>query len=347
MSHEVLKQDLRAKRVRSWFEHEERRKCVYIFSCDDALSLDIPRAQQLQIAKILGYLSFHFALLTNRRNLQMPKPISFPIIILAIRLGFTAKSVKTVLRGENMSSADDLKTYKKDGENWYESYAGKSTAKSTMVIMPSTFPNPLSQSKSIYSRRLIFDLSTSIVQKFYEQRGIKVLISGPQGLGATGGLLFGAFVLWLIAHKDLLKFIPFLFRLAQTVFRKYKHLKRNHDLAVLRSTNYRLRLDLMLHIDEGYISEDLVPYLQQLVASVPSLKKHLKNKLPYVEHEISLAVYDLRSEARIFIDLSSTDRVATFSSAISRLGKVKPSDQWVSLRVKKGRLWDNITVYKK
>jgi hypothetical protein len=246
-----------------------------------------------------------------------------------------------------MSSADDLKTYKKDGGSWYESYAGRATVKSTMVVMPSTFPNPLSQSKSIYSRRLIFDVSTSTVQKFYERRGIKVVISGPSGLGATGGLLFGALVLWLIAHKDLLKFIPFLFRLAQTAFRKYKQLKHDHDLAVLRSTNYRLRLDLMLHINEGEASEDLVPYLQQLIASAPSLIKRLKNKLPYVEHEISFTVYDLKSEAQISIDLSSTDRVATFSSAISKLGKVKPSDQFVSLRVKKGKFWDKVTVNKK
>lgn len=70
------KHDQRAKQVRSWFEHNEQRKCVYMFSCDDTA---IIRYSFLICVKNLGDSVImltnsgyeYLAESTNRRNSAM------------------------------------------------------------------------------------------------------------------------------------------------------------------------------------------------------------------------------------------------------------------------------------
>lgn len=243
-----------------------------------------------------------------------------------------------------MNHKEELSRLEQNTIIYDDSYSSKYVeTKQRLVILATNYPNVLCNDKTIYNRCHIFSSTTSTIKNFYESRGIKCVIVGPTGLGASAFQIFGPITQWIIDQKDLLKFMPMLFNIIKMVFKRYLKYKEDKNEALLRSVKFRIRLNLTLYIDEGQSSKDLIPYVQQLVSSSMEMTKQLDQKMDYVDYFISYTVNDLRSDNSSWVNLSNNISTSAIGKVIYKLSKKKPSAKNAHVSVSKWLFWTKVS----
>lgn len=231
-------------------------------------------------------------------------------------------------------SAQNLRTYKKNGAEWYKFYSADREGLREMIITVTTYPSPLQQAPSMYSRKSVFDKVSVTTKQYYESVGIKSTISGPEGIGATGGELTSQLLQWVLDHKDILKFIPSIFALSRLLYDKYRSYKVDKKTASLRKKRFQVSLSLALYINNHDKTSDIVGYSQQLLAGLESLQVRLNQAIPQADIHFNCYVYDVNSnkKAAFYIEEAEPHQV---TSIISKLGKLSPSIESVSVSLRK------------
>lgn len=241
-------------------------------------------------------------------------------------------------------SAEYLEGIKKYGKGWYRSYAGsRSAQKHTLVITPLNYPNILHDNKSIYPRRAVFDKATEEARLFYESRGLKVIIAGPEGLGGDESLfgeLLGAILAagswvaaWVSAHPGigiLSKLLPvgrsikaWLLRSAET-----------RRLKAIRSVRTGISLSICLYIDEGAPSDDIIPYVEQLLLSASDLSGEFTEKMGYLMVRIDCTVCDIRSDRSVYVEVKEFTP-KQLQKTFRKLRKSNPNQEKVRIEIKR------------
>lgn len=79
----------------------------------------------------------------------------------------------------------------------------------------------------------------------------------------------------------------------------------------------------------------MIPYLQQLVADLPSLRKELEERVPQIETHASFCVYDMKSDNGIEAHLGDINSLNLISKVIHKLGKQPTSIRAFRITIEK------------
>jgi hypothetical protein len=222
-------------------------------------------------------------------------------------------------------------------KEWYDFYVNTpNTPKSILVVVASTYPNPLEYMSSIYDKKSMFDKSINVVESYYESRGIKVVISGPEGLGGIGADSFNLLVQWFIDNKNIIKIAPPIYKVSRILLSHYKKIRSERLIISQRRIRPKIHINLALYIDDADPDEDLIPYAQQLVISTKNLAKELDEKVSYAEFYIGCNITNIASGEVIQIELLDTKTDMLLMRVVKRLGKLKPAPGYRALVYKKG-----------
>ena len=247
-----------------------------------------------------------------------------------------------------MHQKELLEQTKAESQSWYKGYLSAHVKnKNTLVATMSVYPNPLLPWDSVYPMEKSYDTASKIVSAYYENRGIDCIITGPIGLGATGGFEFGLLISWIVEHKDLINYIPPLYKFGKRLFQNYRNYKNEKSVRLIRSTRPKIKLDLCLYLEKTHSDIDPVPYVQQLVLSYVDLFKELSNNLDYVAfHPIFTVV--VMNEDRVFVvDLTENPDFKHVNQVVKALIKVSSSSEAIRMQYKNRSIGRKIIVDKK
>lgn len=230
----------------------------------------------------------------------------------------------------------NLDTLIKHCSDWYDSYSSHTNPRiETIVITPVTHPNPLEQRPSIYPRKVVFDGVTSVAKEYYEERGIRTIVSGPEGLGATGGESLSTFTQWIIDNKDFLRFAPMISTISKRVYGRYRRHKEGRRLMALRAVKYQIGLSIDLYFEDKDQEADIVVYLQQLLTSYLVLARQLEHRVPQADVYVSFRVLDLVSDRYAETHLESMNNESVITAIVSKLNRESSSLNNISVSVGK------------
>ncbi len=233
-------------------------------------------------------------------------------------------------------ASDYLESIKKYGRAWYDSYAGKSRGglKQTIVICPTTYPNVLQQDTSMYDRRHMFNTVTQEAAAFYRTRGMDVIITGPEGLGAGGidmGLVINYLLrtgtvifAWVQSHKVALTLVKSAIPAAKHIKSRLTQIGNDRLLKAVRQTKPRINLDISLYVDVGRESPDLVPYAQQMFQSVKELNDVMQSKIGYIHVRLACSVIDTRADSWIYVTPEDDYSNRAMRKIMHRISAVSP-----------------------
>lgn len=235
--------------------------------------------------------------------------------------------------GLSQEKDGELALIKKYAKDWYDSYSQRRDVHSTLVITVSTYPSPIQDYKSIYPLGAVIGQVSQIASAFYTRKGISTIIAGPEGLGADALIPFAALFnygkaayVWLNNHS-LSLITQFLLPLGKHFRRWLINYAETQRIKRIRELKPQIQINFQLFVAKN-LSEDLVPFAQQLLVSAPDLLSELNKKMPHVNVYLKYIVKVSGSDNWLAVDVNANKLGSKkIYRALKQLDKVQP-DQW-------------------